>query len=76
MEYMMAALFEAGPSMAGSMGDVPLDWQNAVAFARGYQSIEEPWEIKALVDMSAAYVSARAAGTDVLAISPVEQEGL
>lgn len=68
--YLLDALFQAGPTQATGMGDAPLDWANIAAFAGFTGAIAEPWEGKALKDMSAAYLHGRNAGADGLSIEP------
>ena len=67
------AFSEAGPTMAGGMGEVPLSWLEVRAYALGSQAISEPWELATVVQMSSAYIEGRAHGETPLAFSPLEQ---
>jgi hypothetical protein len=60
--------------MANPMGgELPLDWPAAWAYGQATGAISEPWEYRAIVDMSRAYLSAKIAGINALAMPPVEQ---
>jgi hypothetical protein len=74
-EYLLTALFEAGPSEHHAMGgELPLSWQTLDAYARATGAICEPWEFRTLRDMSAAYVAEKEAGKEVYALAPAEKE--
>lgn len=70
----LSAFSEAGPTMPGAMGDVPLSWLEVDAYARQTSAISDPWEARALVYMSGAYLEGRAHGANPLAIPPMERE--
>lgn len=72
--YLLDALFQAGPTIHTGAGDVPLDWPNISSFAEFTGAIAEPWEAKALRDMSVSYLVGRNAGVDGLSIPPSEWE--
>lgn len=72
--YLLADLFNAGPVKHTAMGDEPRDWDGFRAFAECIGAVLEPWEFKALVDMSLAYLIGRNAGSDGLSIPPSEWE--
>jgi hypothetical protein len=72
--YLIDAMFEAGPTMANPMGgELPMDWPAAWAYGQATGAISEPWEYRALIDLSRAYLSAKIAGADPLAMPPTEQ---
>ena len=74
-QYLLDALFEVGPSSFAGMGDeVAISWQEVWAYAQATQAISEPWEFRALVNMSKAFVKARRDGLSVFAIPPIEQD--
>lgn len=73
-EYLLNAFFEVGPTMQGGMGEAPLHWQEVDAYARQTQAISEPWEARALVQMSRAYLDGQVVGTQPLGKMPVEPE--
>lgn len=74
--YLFEAFIDAGRSKPGAMGgDIPLDWRDIRAFRLETQAIAEPWEARALVSMSLAYVSEKAAGVDPRHRSPMEAGG-
>ena len=72
--YLIEALFEAGPTLHDSMGEKPLGWLDLDAYGRATQAITEPWEYRALRDMSRAYLGERQAGVEPLAIAPADQD--
>jgi hypothetical protein len=73
-QYLLDALFEAGPSATAGMGaEIPLSWLEVWAYAQATQNISEPWEFRAIVQMSKAFVRARREGESVFAIPPMEQ---
>lgn len=54
--YMLMALQEVGPSMAGPMGsEQPITWSEVAAYMVATRKITESWEAVALVKMSQAY---------------------
>lgn len=73
--YMLDALVEAGPALPGQMGPVPLSWQEIDAYARQTQAIDEPWEARTLIKMSAAYLEGIAVGENPFGIMPMDQDG-
>ena len=73
-QYLLEALFEVGPSgTAGMGGEIPLSWAEVWAYAQATQNLTEPWEFRAIVRMSKAFVKARIDGESVFAIPPIEQ---
>lgn len=72
--YLIAAMFNAGPTLVGAEGDRALDWPAVAAFAGFTGAISEPWEARALIDMSRAYLTGRTAGADGLSLPPAEWE--
>lgn len=71
-DYLIEAMFAMRPTRSTGMGEVPADWPVIDAFARATGRIGEPWEAETLFAMCAAYLEGRDAGTDTLAIPPVE----
>nr|RDS94831.1 hypothetical protein DWF04_15395 [Cereibacter sphaeroides f. sp. denitrificans] len=63
------------PIRSDGMGERPVDWPEIEAFARLTGRITEQWEAEALFDMCQGYCAAWQAGSDPLAMAPVEQEG-
>jgi len=55
-------------------GERPLTWAALDAYGRAIGASFEPWEYRALRDMSAAYVAEKQAGEEVYALSPAEKE--
>jgi hypothetical protein len=73
-QYLIETLFEVGPSGPGGMGgEIPLSWGEVWAYAQATQNISEPWEFRAIMRMSRAFVKARNDGESVFAIPPIEQ---
>lgn len=72
--YLVDALFEVGPSATAGMGsEIPVSWVEIWAYAQSTQNISEPWEFRAIMQMSKAFVRARREGESVFAIPPMEQ---
>lgn len=62
------------PCTAGPVGGlIPRGWPDVLAFAQATRAVSDPWEMTALVHMSAAYVEERAHGTDLFRKSPMER---
>lgn len=72
-QYLVIALLDAGPTTFDAMGERPLSWPDLAAYATATGQWE-PWELKALRDMSRAYLAGKQAGVDPLAVAPVDQE--
>jgi hypothetical protein len=49
---------QAGPMMAGAMGDVPLTAQELTAWAQGTGCILTPWEFETILTLSRDYYAA------------------
>jgi hypothetical protein len=72
--YLLDALFEVGPSATAGMGaEIPVSWTEVWAYAQATQNLSEPWEFRAIMQMSKAFVRARREGESVFAIPPMEQ---
>lgn len=72
--YLLDALFEIGPSATAGMGaEIHVSWGEVWAYAQATQNLSEPWEFRAIVQMSKAFVRARREGESVFAIPPMEQ---
>lgn len=73
--HLINALFEVGPTKHGAMGgEEPVGWLDVDAYARLTEEITEPWEARALIEMSRAYLNGKRSGTDVLSIPPLERD--
>jgi hypothetical protein len=73
-EYIWDACLAMGLSTESGMGEAPHDWMSIDAFVRLSRLVDEWWEIELLHQMSRAYLIAKQAGKDPLAIPPVEQD--
>lgn len=74
-DYIIAALFEAGPTIPNPMGgELPLDWATVWAYSQATEKISEPWEFTVLINASQAYAEWRQIGKDFLAIPPGERD--
>lgn len=74
-EYLLSALFEAGPSeYHATGGEIGLTWLTLDAYARSTGTLSEPWEFRALREMSAAYIKAKNEGANIFCIPPTEQD--
>ena len=71
--YLIEALFEAGPGKSGMGGETPLEWPDIWAYMQATQAISEPWEARALIRMSQAYVDEKAAGSNLLRKAPIDR---
>ena len=72
--YLMEALFDVGPSDHATGG--PILWQEIAAYAKVTGQISEPWELKAVMRMSRAYVTELQNGKDPLRIPPVDRAAM
>ena len=69
----MAALFEAGPFEYHATGEpIALTWQTLTAYGAATQAVSEPWEYRALISMSRAYVDGLTKGADEFCAPPSE----
>lgn len=73
-EHVWAAFLSLKPARDTANGREPWDWLNVEAFARSTLRVSEPWEIEALVGMSAAYVTELHQGKDALTMAPCERD--
>lgn len=73
-EYLLETLFEAGPTRVSGEGEMPLDWASLWAYAQATGALAEPWEFRAVMAMSRAYLSAKHEGKNALCKAPVERE--
>jgi hypothetical protein len=74
-QYLIDALIECGVSdFSSGAGEVPLSWSEVWAYAQATRAISEPWECRALIDMSRAFVRGRKEGESPLCIAPMERE--
>jgi hypothetical protein len=71
-QYLLDAFLECGVSdVSSGMGETPLTWREVWAYAQATRAISEPWEFRALIDMSRAFVRARKAGEDPFEELPI-----
>jgi hypothetical protein len=73
--YLMQALWDVGPSSYSSGNEGPISWQELAAYASVSETVSEPWELRAVMKMSKAYIAEKAGGKDPLRIPPVERGG-
>lgn len=74
--WLLDAFFEAGAYVESGMGRLPLDWPNLLAFSQATGAISEPWEYRALMQMSRAYLEEIEVGKNPLSIEPMARDGL
>lgn len=74
VKYLLELLFEVGPVGAGGFGVMALPWVEIKAFADATGSITEPWEFRAISQMSRAYVTGLREGENPLCIPPAERD--
>lgn len=73
-EYLIDALFEVGPTQIRDGEEGPVSWSELSAYGQAVQAISEPWEFRAIMNMSKAYLRAKREGKDVHCIAPVDRE--
>lgn len=72
-EYLVAALLEVGPCTITGFGDeVPITWDVLVAYAQATGAISEPWEYRAVMNMSLSYVDGKRRGADPFCRPPTD----
>ncbi len=74
MAYLIEALFDAGPTVRTPKGEAPLGWRDLHAYDQMTRADLDPWEARALRDLSAAYLAERNNGRDLLSIPPVRRD--
>jgi len=72
--YLLAALFEAGPTEWRDGIEQALSWPVLWYYARATGEITEPWEFRAVMAMSRAYVQGKRDGTNIHSIPPAERD--
>lgn len=73
-EYLLEALFEAGPVKSNGFGPAALTVTDAAEYGRVMGTLVEPWEFRLLHLMSAAFLDGYRSGADPLAIQPMDRE--
>lgn len=56
LAYLVAPFFELGPVVSTGQGLRPVDWQDINAWQQATRSSLKPWESKAMIDLSTAYI--------------------
>jgi len=73
--YLIEMLFDMGASKSAPMGgNQPLDWIDVWAYTSVMGQDLEPWEARAVMDMSIAYVRMNEEGKNPLSIMPIRRE--
>ncbi|WP_273522379.1 hypothetical protein [Rhodosalinus sediminis] len=73
--YLLEALLEAGPAVSDPHAGLrPLSWLEIWAYMQATAALAEPWEARALMEMSRAFVAGLRAGQDPLSIAPRDQD--
>lgn len=57
----------------GNGGLRPQQWEDLISFGKEIAGLNEPWELKALMDMSQGYVTEFMNGRDMLRTSPMDK---
>ena len=73
-EYLLDALFDVGPTEWRGEQEGPIRWTELQAYGQATQSITEPWEFRAVMNMSKAYFQGKTEGKDVHCIAPVDRD--
>jgi len=71
-EYLVWFFFDLGPTRSNGMGEGPTDWDILLPYATAKALDSDDTAI--LADMCKGYYWAREAGTNPLAIAPVDQD--
>lgn len=74
LTYLLHMFFDAGPAVQTPMGDAPLGWSDIRAYAKLTWTDLEPWEARALHDLSATYLVERQRGEKPLSIPPSRRD--
>lgn len=61
---------DVGPAMSGGMGDVEISYGEIVAWSKATGTPVEPWQAQLLRRLSGAYIEAKVAGADPMAVPP------
>ena len=70
---MVEALFEVGPNEYHATGEpVPITWPTLYAYAQGTGDLSEPWEYRAVIAMSRAYLMGLDRGKNIMCSPPGE----
>lgn len=72
--YLLQALWDVGPSRFEGGAELPITWAELAAYASVSDVRFEMWELRAVMDMSKAYVAERIAGSDPFRIAPAERD--
>jgi hypothetical protein len=72
-QYLLAYLYEIGPSMAGGMGEAPLTHEELAAWQRNTGIQLTPWEARTLRMLSMAYIGSVQEAADIDCKCPWEQ---
>jgi hypothetical protein len=72
-EYLIEALFTAGPVRIEAEGELPLAWAEILAFAKATRAIREPWEFETLMRMSRGYLAEKNAAVSPLRVAPLDR---
>lgn len=54
--YLVAPFYELGPVISTGSGLRPIDWQDINAWQQATKTELKPWESKAMIDLSTAYI--------------------
>ena len=72
--YLLDALFTVGPSEWQGGEERPISWAELAAYAKATGDVQEPWELRAIMAMSRAYIRGKREGVNVHCIAPVDRE--
>ena len=62
-----------GPNEYHATGEpIPITWPTLYAYAQGTGDLSEPWEYRAVIAMSRAYLDGLTRGKDVMCMPPSE----
>lgn len=70
LAYLIDPFFELGPVISTGQGLRPIDWQDINAWQQVTASSLRPWESKAMIDLSTAYIIQHQHATQSDCMSP------
>lgn len=72
-QYLFEAFSELGYAQPAGMGVGPLAWSEITAFASATGALFDPWEFRAIRQMSEQYLAGLKQGESPLVIPPAER---
>ena len=73
VDYLWQVFCDTGPTHHTATGERALRVGDLTAYASAIPSLVEPWEYRAVAQMSAAYVRGKISGQDPFRIAPMDR---